>query len=222
VHCLPRILGAAILSLSLSSPQASAFDTALSDEAVREAYFLGRRHDGSFQRLLEKYTRHLPPPKTGPYISSVTFLTPFAKFAQLSDRHSGDYSAQQAAFDHRGQSEEIVQIVVEIQLTDSYGRLIPTSANSRSNPPSSVVPRPHDFWRDFQTRIYDGDQELTPATSHGHANSSCGRRGPCMLIGATLEFDFPADAFTSGTAAIQVTPPEGDPVSVDFDLTRLR
>jgi hypothetical protein len=43
-----------------------------------------------------------------------------------------------------------------------------------------------------------------------------------MLIGATLEFDFPADAFTSGTAAIQVTPPEGDPVSVDFDLTRLR
>jgi hypothetical protein len=34
--------------------------------------------------------------------------------------------------------------------------------------------------------------------------------------------EFPADAFTSDTSTIQVTPPEGDPVSVDFDLTRLR
>jgi hypothetical protein len=34
--------------------------------------------------------------------------------------------------------------------------------------------------------------------------------------------EFPAVAFTSDFVTVQVIPPEGDPVSVDFDLTRLR
>ncbi len=40
------------------------------------------------------------------------------------------------------------------------------------------------------------------------------------LAGATLEFDLPATA--SDSATIQVIPPEGDSVSVNFALTRLR
>lgn len=212
-----------IFTATLLLPTSSfAFTTPLSDEAVREAYFLGQRHDGSYPRLLEKYTKFLPPPKTGPYISSIAFHTPFVQLVHHSDLNIGSYSAQQAQLDHRSQGEEIVQIFVEIQLTDSYGRVIPTSENSRSNSPSAFVLRPHDFWKDFRVRIYDGDEELAPADSHGHANSSCGRRGPCILTGATLEFDFLASAFTSDTPTIDVTPPEGDPVSVDFDLSSLR
>jgi len=49
-----------------------------------------------------------------------------------------------------------------------------------------------------------------------------GRHGSCIMTGATLELDFPAEAFTSDSATVQVIPPEGDPVSVDFNLTRLR
>src|SRR2546422_8169770 len=33
---------------------------------------------------------------------------------------------------------------------------------------------------------------------------------PCFLMGATLEFDFPADAFISDSATVQIDPPEGD------------
>jgi hypothetical protein len=213
----------AILTAVLLLPTSSfAFNTPLSDEAIREAYFLGQRHDGSYAHLLEKYTKFLTPPKTGPYISSIAFYTPFVQVVHHSDQYIGGYSAQQAQLDHRSQGEEIVQIFVEIQLTGSYDRLIPTSENSRSNSPSAFVLRPHNFWKDFHVRIYDGDEELTPADSHSHANSSCGRRGPCILTGATLEFDFLADAFLSDTATIEVTPPEGDRVSVDFDLSSLR
>jgi len=89
----------------LLSPSSFAFDTPLSDQAVREAYFLGQRHDESLARFLDKYTRVLPPPKTGPHIFAVTFFTPFALVAQLSSEHSTGYSAQQAALDHRGQQE---------------------------------------------------------------------------------------------------------------------
>ena len=217
-----RFIASVLTTALLLAPVSLAFDTPLSDQAVREAYFLGQRHDGTFARLLEKYTRFLPPPKTGPYISSIAFHTPFIQLVHFSDRFVGNYSAQQAAIEHRKHGDEIVQIFVEIQLTASYGEFLAPPANSRSNLPSSLIPRPQDFWRDFQARIYDGDKELTPTGNHGHANYSCGDNGPCILTGATLEFDFPADAFTSDSAAIDVVPPEGAEVSIAFDLSSLR
>jgi hypothetical protein len=197
---------------------ASALNVPLSDEAVREAYFLGQRHDASF---LTNYIRFLPPPKTGPYISSVTLITPFIKLAQLSDRHLGSYSAQQARLDHLGQ-EETVEIIIDIRLTPSYPAFIPSPSSSRSSSPPAFTPRSSLFWKDFQVQIYDGDQSLSPSDFDGHANHSCGRRGPCVMTGATLKFKFPAIAFTSDSATIHIDPPEGDPVSVDFDLVRLR
>jgi hypothetical protein len=200
---------------------ATAFYTPLSDEAIREAYFLGQRHDGTYPSILSKYTRSLPPPKSGPYISSVTFLTPFIQLVEYSDGYIGNYNAQKALHDHRSQ-QEFVLIFVEIQLTDSYGRLIAPPPNWRSRSPEALVPRPSDFWRDFQVQIYDGDQPLSPYDFHGHGTYSCGRHGTCILTGATLELDFSAEAFNSDSATIEVIPPEGDPVSVDFELTHLR
>jgi hypothetical protein len=43
-----------------------------------------------------------------------------------------------------------------------------------------------------------------------------------MLTGATIQFEFLAESFASDSATIQVTPPEGDPVSLDFNLVSLR
>ena len=215
-----RIFASFLVAICVTLP-ASAFDVPLSDEAVRDAYFLGQRHDGTFPAILGKYVRNLPLPKSGPYISSVTFLTPFIQLVEHSDAYIGNYSAQKALLEHRGQ-EEFVLIFVAIQLTDTYGRLIPPPPNWRSRSPDAWVPRPSDFWRDFHVQIYNAAQLLTPYDFHGHPTFGCARRGPCILTGATLEFDFRADSFTSDSATIQVIPPEGDPVSVDFDLIHLR
>jgi hypothetical protein len=200
-----------------------AFQSPLSDESVREAYFLGQRRDGSFEQLVEKSTRRFPAPKNGPYISSVIFVTPFVSAAQLSNNHIGNYSAQQAELDHRELGKEIVKITVEIQLTESYGQFIaPAKANSRSGSASTLILRPDDFWRDFQVQIFNGDQPLSNALYHGRPNYSCGEYGPCILTGATLTYEFPADAFSADSASIVVDPPEGQPVTADFDLGRLR
>ena len=218
----PTRFAAVLLSaLFLSSPSL-AFNTPLSDEAIRQAYFLGQRHDGSYPRLLEKYIKLLPPPQTGPYISSVSFHTPFIQAVARSDAYIGNYSAQQAELDHRAKGKETVQIFVDIELTVSYGPLIPISVNPHSSSAAALIPRSSDFWKDFQVRIYDGAEEITTADSHGRANYGCGRYGPCILTGATLEFDFPASAFTSDSATIDVVPPAGDPVSIAFDLNSLR
>ena len=211
-----RVFASFLVALCVTLP-ASALDTPLSDEAVREAYFLGQRHDASF---LTSYIKFLPMPKTGPHISSVTFLTPFAQLTQFSSKYVGNYSAQQAWLDHRGQNES-VNITVEIYLTNSYGALI---ASPVASPPrsSALILRPNDFWKDFRIQVYNGRQILSPSDSGGRPLYRCGRYGPCRPRGAAVDLEFPAVAFTSDFVTVQVIPPEGDPVSVDFDLTRLR
>ncbi len=197
----------------------------LSEEAVREAYFLGQRHGQDFTDLLAKYTKMLSMmlsmPESGPYISSITLFTPFALVAQHSSQRTVNYSAQQAEQDHRKQ-EEFVRIIIQIQLTPSYGALIPRPTGSRSGSPIGYALRPSDFWKDFQVEVLDKDKSLAPLTFSGIPNYGCDPDGGCTLVGATLQFDYPAKAFKSDSPTIQITPPEGDPVSVYFDLSRLR
>jgi hypothetical protein len=193
------------------------FQSPLSDQSVREAYFLGERHDLSF---LGKYTKFLPLPKAGPHIASVTFLTPFAQLTEASFRHVGSYSAQQARLDHLNQQES-VKITVEVLLTPSYGALI-ANLDRRSSSSPALIPRPYDFWKDFRVQVYDGSQLLSPVASGGHGTYRCGRYGHCSLIGATLELEFPGEAFTSDSATVLVFPPEGEHVTVDFNLSSLR
>ncbi len=210
-----------LIAALLLTPSSFAFDTPLSDQAVRQAYFLGQRRDESLASFLDKYTKQLPPPKTGPHISAITFFTPFALVAQLSSEHSTGYSAQQAALDHRDQ-QETVKIIVHILLTDSYPAYIPRPTSSRSGSPTGFAPRPYNFWKDFQVQVFAGDKTLEPFSSSGQPDYTCSEYGGCTLIGATLRFEFPAEDFATDSATIDVNPPEGDPVSVDFDLTRLR
>ncbi len=214
---LVRFFSCLLMVFCVSLP-ASPFDTPLSDEAVREAYFVGQRHDASF---LTNYIKFLPRPKTGPHISSVTFLTPFAQLAQISSNYVGNYSAQQALLDHRGQQES-VKITVEIYLTNSYGAMIPNPQSSRSASSPPFIPRPYDFWRDFRVQVSDGLQVVSPSDSEGRSLYRCGRTGSCRPRGAAIDLEFPVTAFASDSVTVEVVPPEGDPVSVNFDLTRLR
>jgi hypothetical protein len=213
-------LALVLAALLLFPPSSFAFTSPLSAEAIREAYFLGQRHDGSFAHFLDKYSKRLPAPKTGPHISSITFLTPFAQLVHFSDSFVGNYSAQQAALDHRAQ-QEIVDISVEILFTPSYGAVLSEPTGPRPDSPQGYRLRPYDFWKDFQAQVFEGDAERVPQRFTGNPDSFCSRTG-CTLIGATLHLEFPASAFTSDTVTVQVSPPEGPEVSVDFDLTTLR
>src|SRR5260370_16580416 len=104
-----RSIASVLAVISLLTRSAFAFDTPLSDQAVREAYFLGQRHDAS---LLNKYIKLLPPSKTGPHISSIAFLTPFAQLVQLSDRNVGSYSAQQPQLQRR-ERQDFVPLTIQ-------------------------------------------------------------------------------------------------------------
>jgi hypothetical protein len=210
----------ALASLLILAPSSNAFDTPLSDTAVREAYFLGQRHDDSLLKLLDKHALHLQPPKTGPYIESVSFLTPYILTALNSSQQVSIYSAQQAQLDHL-KTPEVVRVTVQIFLTESYAAYSAVATGSDSHSPKGVFVRPSDFWREFRLRTFQKDQMVIPTDSHGEPTFRCEDSG-CILSGATLTFEYPAAAFTDTSATIQIDPPEGDPVVVDFDLTALR
>lgn len=210
----------ALATASLLAQPLVAFDSPLSEEVVREAYFLGQRHDGSYALTMAKYTKILPPPETGPQISSVTFFTPFALLVQSSSQHL-NYSAQQAALDHRKQ-KETVKVIVVIRFTPSYPAVIPRPTGARSDSPQGFASRPYDFWKDFNVQAFVDDKEKLPFSASGDPDVVCHDFGGCNFIGATIELEFLAEDFDSRSATVIVTPPEGDPVSVEFDLSSLR
>jgi hypothetical protein len=207
------------LSLACTEPLL-AFQSPLSEEAVREAYFLGQRHDESVTRALENYSQYFPVPDYGPQIASLTYLTPFAQAILASSNHIGNYSAQQAQIAHRG-LRETVEIQVSIRFTDSYPAFVPSvRPNSRGSQPT-LVPRSSDFWRDFEVTAFDGDRPLEPSSQDGRPDYTCSRYS-CFLIGATILLDFPADAFQKQDVTVQVDPPEGDRFAAGLDLSNLR
>lgn len=217
---LPSVSCFLAVFLALPS-QVLAFDTPLSDTAIREAYFLGQRNDESTAKFLDRYYKHLSPPKSGPYISSVAILSPYAMVVMNTSRQIGHYSAQQAQIDHRDRRETVL-CIVEIQLTETYPAFIPDPAQRSSSSPTNFVPRPYDFWMDFQVHFPNGDEELRPFTSSGRPNYSCGDNGGCILTGATLQFEFYAESFPTNEATVEIEPPERDPLELNFDLASVR
>jgi len=214
---------AALAVCLLLIPDASAFATHLSDEAVREAYFLGQHHDKSVADFLGKYIQLLPVPETGPQIASVAFYTPFALLVQSSNERSFNYSAQQAELEHRGKDES-VKIVIQIQFTPDYGATIPVQTGSRSGSSVGYAIRPSDFWKDFQVQVLNKDKMVVPLDFTGQPTWACDENGGCVLTGAILRLEFRADKFIedSDYATVRVLPPVGDLVEVEFDLSTLR
>ena len=197
-----------------------AFTIPLTEESIRDAYFLGQRRDDSMTKFLAQYKKSLPAPTTGPQIASVEFLTPFAQLVLLSSRRS-NYSAQQATQEYpRG--HETVLVTVQVQLTDSYGSFTSIPA-SDSGSPTRYKLRSPDFWKDVNIAVEQNNQVLEATDLTGDPTYKCSGDGSdCALTGATIRLEFPAKLFTSDTADIHITPPQGPEVIVTFNLTTLR
>lgn len=215
-----RCFLALLLSVLLVSPALFAFSSPLSDEAIREAYFLGQRRDESTARFLAKYKQHLATPKTGPYIASLELLTPFARAVLRSSQQTVGYSAQQAEQEYRDR-EESVAMNIEVLLTASYGPILAHPTGTRSGSPIGYTLRSPDFWREIPVQLTVGDKIVKPTQFSGEPTYMCGEDG-CALTGAVLRMEFPAGVFSSESATVRVTPPEGPEVFVDFDLAALR
>ena len=216
-----RPIASALAAVLFLTPSTFAFDTPLSDHAVREAYFLGQRRDEKTAEFLDKYRRHLPVPDSGPWISTVELFTPYAEAVDLSRQRSIGYSAQDAAQDYRKNGDRI-RLTITIEFTDSYSSLIHEEAKPRSGSANGFSFRPPDFWKDFTYRLFDGDDQIEPLEMHGSPTFRTVGDGTVMT-GALIVLLYDAEKISSSAdAAVVVDIPEHPQVVAPFDLAALR
>lgn len=209
-----------LASLLFLSP-AFAIEIPLSPQAVREAYFLGQRNNDTTQDFLEKYRRHLPLPESGPWISAVELLTPYAETVELSRQRTAGYSAQDAAQDYKKRGDAL-RVTITIAFTASYGPSIESGSGS-ALATNGYTPRPPDFWKDFSFRLFDGDTELIPLEKHGQPDYTRSGPGASAMTGATVVLTFdPAKIVQLSDVAVVVDTPDGQQVVAPYDLTSLR
>jgi hypothetical protein len=213
----------ALLAILFLFPQnIPAADFPLTDIAVREAYFLGQRNDQRTTDFLKLYTRFLPLPDKGPYVSEIHLLTPYAQVVANSSRHSVGYSAQQAAADYRAHGDTfLLQIRLEFTATYSYDNAVRTANDVAAELDRHLYPG--DFWRAFRFALSQDDQPFEPSDVRAdpiYVSSSEGTAS--TLHGAIVYLEFDADRFQSQPAQVEVITPDAQHVAAKFDLANLR
>ena len=211
---------ATLAPLFLFSGQCFAFETPLSDNTVREAYFLGQHHDASTQSALKPYQHHLPAPKSGPYISEIRVMTPFAQVVETSNENSAGYSAQQAAADYHSHADTIV-VRFHIEFTPSYGYIESDKDRADLAAEKGISLRSVDFWQAFNTGLSQNDQWIEPLSRDGEPIYSHSEDNGAM-IGAYIWVTYDAHDVSSDEATAEIFTPDGQHVTSTFDLSKLR
>ena len=238
---MSKTSGAILAVAWLVCPAVFSYELPLESHSIREAYFLGQRNDENVQRFLESYTKHLPTPEKGPWVSQIKLLTPYADVVDLSRQNTIGYSAQQAQQDYKERGE-LVRVYVRIEFTPTYGFAQATESADKVGREYNARLAATEFWRDFQFRLLQ-TEELPRGDSsdiarrprrfvidpvHNYAEPIYDLRyapslGPAApLLGATVGLDYDAHDVMSQLTEFQVLNPEGQRVSATFDLSKLR
>jgi len=210
----------AVATALLVLPPAFAYETPLTDKTVREAYFLGQHHDASTQSALKPYQHYLPAPKSGPYISEIRVMTPFAQVVEASNAQSAGYSAQQAAADYHSHADTIV-VRFHIEFTPSYGYIESDRDRADLAAEKGISLRSADFWQAFNTGLSQNDQWIEPLSRDGEPIFSHSSESSEM-IGAYIWVTYDAHDVSSDEAIAEIFTPDGQHVTSTFDLSTLR
>ncbi len=206
-------LGLAILATSLLIAAGTfAFGVPLSDEAVREAYFLGQRRDDTTAKFLETYSRYPAVPQSGPHVFEIELFTPYALAVETSSKHAAGYSAQQARLDYQARGDSL-RVGVYVRYTSTYGPGFPYSAVHTTG------------WKDFQVRLKLNGKTLESRSVKYEATrmgTGGGKGGGSRQTGFLIWQEYDPSNLNSSDATVEIETPDGQVVVSSFDLSRLR
>ena len=190
---LPLVLFAAL--------SAAAYDYPLSSQTVREAYFLGQRRDMSTAKILAQYVKRLPATNAPWQVAEMEVRTPYYLVALRSWQTLHGYSAQQAWEEYRKRKP---QIIVRVYLTTAITNLIVRE----------------DEWRQFKFRVKQ-EKEIPPTAVTGWPVYFYPHEGS-RIGGAEVYLELDVAQVSSGPLRVEVSSPDGQVSSAEFDLSRLR
>lgn len=204
-------------------PSSIVFGANLSDEAVREAYFLGQRNDEKTALFLDTYRRHLPMPQSGLYVSEIELFTPYAETVDLSRQRTFGYSAQQAAKEYRDRGD-VFRLRVRVFFTDTYSQRTyaqaATEKDGRRTRAGQDARARSGGWQGFQVQLWQKDKLIEPLeipgipVFRGYTNEG-------VSYGFDVVLHYDGDEIASDDAEVVVLTPDGQRVTADFDLAKL-
>lgn len=184
------------------APSVFSLDLPLSSESIREAYFLGQRRDDRTFHFFDSYRKRLPDRKSGSYVSTVEFFTPYAQAVERSLRHAPGYSAQQAEHEYRARTNTVrVAVQVRYAVLETRGR---------------------EMWKDLRVQLSQDGKILEPLTSRYQGTSVGTGQGWSTPTGFILWLEYDAGTLSSSDVTIDSFFADGQNVVATFDLDRLR
>ncbi len=215
-----RFVACFLAAMGILSQPAFAYEVPLSEHSVREAYFLGQRRDEKMSQFLKDYSKALPLPKTGPHVSEITLLTPYAQVVELSQENSAGYSAQQAARDYRKRGDT-VRLRVRLLFTATYTSMDALDSARRARGPEDPEFGVNQFWRAFRFMLRQREESIPGAFLRDEPIYSASRSFP-GLTGTNVYFDYLASKVKPEEVEVEVSTPGGQRVVAKFDLAKLR
>jgi hypothetical protein len=188
--------GLSIVLLALIAAQpALAFNYPLSPEAIRDAYFLGKGDAARRADFFGKYTRTFPMPKTGPYVATIEFETPFIVIADQVAQNANFYHAPDAEKEFLGKPA-ICRVLVQVYF-------------------------PYDDEENVTVQLFQDDKEIAIQSKHAeflYADEEA--PGP---VGIEVIVDYAAENVDPDKPAkVEVTLENGTTAHATFDLEQLR
>jgi hypothetical protein len=217
-----RVFASSLLCGCLLTAPVFAYDSELSDTAVREAYFLGQRNDAKTRDFFAQYTKNMAVPKKGPYVSEIRLLTPLAQIVQISSQTTTGYSAQQARLDYQNRGDSVL-FIVHIQLTASYGQIdADNSAKDAAGKSKGLSLRREDFWQDFHYGLKQKEEWIEPRSMRGEPEYGTDSYRGGGLTGAWVYVEYDAHGVSSDDTEVHVITIPDQEVTATFDLAKLR
>ncbi len=205
-----------ILLIGLFAAQpAVAYEYPLSPDAIRDAYFLGKASAAKRQGFFATYTQHFRRPTSGPYISLIRVITPYAYVVERTARSVPNLLAPDAQQKFFGKPIAI-RIRVHIDLTPTYGWQV----RSRSG---GVALRGAHFWKDFNVRLVQRGTTIRPMAELGQPDYAFATAGTSsVLVGADINMQYDPSEVRSGPVTVVVNTPDGQQINATFDLSKVR
>jgi hypothetical protein len=193
-----------LLAAIFLAPPVSALDYPLSSEAIRDAYFLGAGDPVKLGNSLERYAKHYPVAKSGQYVASIRFETPFYIIAEYVSQASAfaSYHAPDAEQEFLGKPG-LCRVRVEIY----YGI-------------SSTYTGP--YKTNYNIQLKQQNKEIPIKRTWTKGMVSTDNSGP-TIPGVYLTAEYSADDIDSeAPATVEVLAPDGNNITETFDLDSLR
>jgi hypothetical protein len=214
-----------MLAFFLIEAQASprSFLYPLQSEHVREAYFLARSHSSDLDAFLNRYVRNFPVPLTGETVQSIEFRTPYELVVQRTLDKQLNYSAQDAQQDFSAHRNLVVVRIV-ISITPVATQVTsPIQGVQVSGWPTAddelAAERSLDSWYGFHFNVAQ-EKAIAPKKLTVVGASPPGIDD--LTIEHTIDLEFDTSQFSSGTATVEATAPDGKSVRAEFDLDKLK